>query len=323
MVTPVKVATSKRSAQSPSGVSCGTGKVGFAGGGSKDKSTGEDESQEQARTTASSPTLSADHRIILASFRAVVPAVDVYANSPTFAPTDSAIDNGASKLAQTFNASSGYRLDTSLNVTRLQQFDKTRFLVSLAVRPVRPEPGIERRKQACATSRTFAPDSYPVNPEDIRNYTWWWSSKEYGLDICLPAFEKVPFHLRQNLAEYHHYETWLVGGFADTVYIPHRYAQSFRDTLAIFLETTCFLEIGAPTTLHLVNPRHEPILFVDHWWIWVEPLSATFVRNKWAAGFEVDTFQLSIGTTALEAGGRLMMESWRTPGVCLRNPLKH
>lgn len=36
------------------------------------------------------------------------------------------------------------------------------------------------------------------------------------------------------------------------------------EVLGLFLETTCFLEIAAPTTLHLVVPRHESILFVDH-----------------------------------------------------------
>lgn len=26
------------------------------------------------------------------------------------------------------------------------------------------------------------------------------------------------------------------------------------------------------------------------WWIWQPPLNASFVRQKWAEGFEVDTF---------------------------------
>lgn len=62
------------------------------------------------------------------------------------------------------------------------------------------------------------------------------------------------------------------------------------DVLGLFLETTCFLEIAAPTTLHLVVPPHESILFVDHWWIYQPPFNASFVRQKWEEGYEVDTF---------------------------------
>ncbi|KAJ6559904.1 hypothetical protein B0H19DRAFT_944947 [Mycena capillaripes] len=179
--------------------------------------------------------------------------------------------------------------DTFLNVPRLQQFDKTHFWYHSPWAQYVPNPAENKHATPLAPASP-APDPYPENPEDIYSYPWWWGMKKYGLDVCLPAFEKVPLNLRKNLAEYHNGETRLVGGSADTVYIPHRYAKSFRDTLAIFLETTCFLEIATPTTLHLVNPRHEPILFVDHWWIGHEPLNASFVRNQWADGFEVDTF---------------------------------
>lgn len=130
------------------------------------------------------------------------------------------------------------------------------------------------------------------------------------MEVCVPAFEKFPPHLRARLAEYNGGEARLVGGSSDTMYIPGQHAKAFRDTLAIFLETSCFLEIATPTTLHLVAPREEPILFVDHvslelvetilrvlrhiyaqYWIWYAPFNASFVRQKWAEGLEV-RFQL-------------------------------
>jgi len=58
--------------------------------------------------------------------------------------------------------------------------------------------------------------------------------------------------------------TRLIGGSADTIYIPGRHRQVFMDTLALFLSTDCFLEIATPTVVHLVNPPEDPILYVDH-----------------------------------------------------------
>jgi hypothetical protein len=56
----------------------------------------------------------------------------------------------------------------------------------------------------------------------------------------------------------------LIGGSADTMYIPGRHRDTFMSTLALFLKTNCFLEIAAPTTLHLAVPPDEEILYVDH-----------------------------------------------------------
>jgi len=106
----------------------------------------------------------------------------------------------------------------------------------------------------------------------------------------MEAFQKVPMDLRERLAAFTNGETRLIGGSADTMYIPGRHSRLFMDVLGLFLETTCFLEIAAPTTLHLVAPRLEPILFVDHWWIYRPPFNASFVRQQWAEGYEVDTF---------------------------------
>ncbi|KAJ7368748.1 hypothetical protein DFH08DRAFT_832146 [Mycena albidolilacea] len=188
--------------------------------------------------------------------------------------------------------------DTFLNVPRLQQFDKTRFWyhspwAQYVANPAIPEAAEDKTRHARPLApATDAPDAYPENPADRYNQNWWWGTKEYGLEVCVPAFEKVPLYMRERLAQYTGTDgkTRLVGGSSDTIYIPGRHADAFRETLAIFLETTCFLEIATPTTVHLVAPPTEPILFVDHYWIWDPPLNATFVRNKWAEGLEVDTF---------------------------------
>lgn len=70
--------------------------------------------------------------------------------------------------------------------------------------------------------------------------------------------------MRERMAEFTDGNTRLIGGSADTLYIPGRHRLQFMDTLALFLETGCFLEIATPTTVHLVVPPQEPILFVDH-----------------------------------------------------------
>jgi len=106
----------------------------------------------------------------------------------------------------------------------------------------------------------------------------------------MQAFDKVPLSLRENLSTYTNGTTRLIGGSADTLYIPGRHRQVFMDTLALFLETDCFLEIATPTVVHLVAPPDEPILYVDHWWIWQPPFNSTFVRQMWAQNYEVDTF---------------------------------
>ena len=78
------------------------------------------------------------------------------------------------------------------------------------------------------------------------------------------AFRKVPLEMRERLADFTDGNTRLIGGSADTVFIPGRHRQKFMDTLGLFLETNCFLEIATPTALHLTVPPREPILFVDH-----------------------------------------------------------
>jgi len=80
----------------------------------------------------------------------------------------------------------------------------------------------------------------------------------------MEAFQKIPANLGERLAAFTNGETCLIGGSADMMYTPGQYRRFFMEILGLFLETNCFLEIAAPTTLHLVAPRSQPILFVDH-----------------------------------------------------------
>jgi hypothetical protein len=90
------------------------------------------------------------------------------------------------------------------------------------------------------------------------------SEPHVGLDVCMAAFHKVPANMRERLVGFNDGLTRLIGGSADTMYIPGRHVANFKQVLEIFLETDCFLEIALPTTLHLVVPLNESILFVDH-----------------------------------------------------------
>lgn len=80
----------------------------------------------------------------------------------------------------------------------------------------------------------------------------------------MTAFRKVPVDMRERMAQFTDGKTRLIGGSADTLYIPGHHREKFLDVLGLFLETECFLEIATPTTVHLVVPPNEPILFVDH-----------------------------------------------------------
>lgn len=80
----------------------------------------------------------------------------------------------------------------------------------------------------------------------------------------MEAFNQVPLHMRERLASLTDGETRLIGGSADTLYIPNRYKADFVEILGLFLETNCFLEIATPTTVHLVLAPGDRIQFVDH-----------------------------------------------------------
>ncbi len=80
----------------------------------------------------------------------------------------------------------------------------------------------------------------------------------------MQAYNRVPEAQRDRLAALTGERNRFIGGSADTMYIPGRRRDTFMSTLALFLQTDCFLEIAAPTALHLALPPDEEILFVDH-----------------------------------------------------------
>lgn len=88
------------------------------------------------------------------------------------------------------------------------------------------------------------------------------------------AFDKVPRAQRDRLAALTGERDRLIGGSADTMYIPGRHRETFMSVLRLFLQTDCFLEIAAPTALHLVLPPNEEILYVDH-----VSFSSSFLRS--------------------------------------------
>ena len=79
----------------------------------------------------------------------------------------------------------------------------------------------------------------------------------------MKGYEKVAPKMREHLATLTN-GTRLMGGSADTLYVPGALRSSFLEVLGYFLETDCFLEIATPTALHLVSPPDAPILYVDH-----------------------------------------------------------
>ncbi|EPQ54498.1 hypothetical protein GLOTRDRAFT_77044, partial [Gloeophyllum trabeum ATCC 11539] len=82
---------------------------------------------------------------------------------------------------------------------------------------------------------------------------WWYVDPRVGLKACYPAFLRTPEHMRSRMSRlFTNGTTRLIGGSADTLYIPGQYREVFIETLGLFLETECFLEIAVPTAVHLV-----------------------------------------------------------------------
>jgi hypothetical protein len=80
----------------------------------------------------------------------------------------------------------------------------------------------------------------------------------------MPAFEAVSAKRRAQLAQLTNGDLRMVGGSADTLYLPGYLREPFLETLDLFLDTDCFLEIAVPTAVHLVRPSSQKISFVDH-----------------------------------------------------------
>ncbi|KAI0785245.1 hypothetical protein C8Q75DRAFT_776542 [Abortiporus biennis] len=153
----------------------------------------------------------------------------------------------------------------------------------------------EKEKMWHPPAAKLSPD--PTSVELTKNWRgwgidWWWGSPTVGLSVCYPAYKSLSPTFQQNLARRTTINgtTRFIGGSSDTLYLPSKHYEGFLEVLGTFLETDCFLEIALPTSLHCVLEEDEKVLWVDHWWIWENPLNSTFVRNKWKESYEVDTF---------------------------------
>ncbi|KAL5519935.1 hypothetical protein ACEPAG_1595 [Sanghuangporus baumii] len=186
--------------------------------------------------------------------------------------------------------------DTLLNIPRLQLFDQDRIWYFSPWAEYVPNPAIGEDAWRNASNHAPPARISPDPETDFEKYRgwwidWWWGDPHYGIPVCRYAFEQVPLELRGRMAErFTKNETRYIGGSADTLYVPARLADRFVELLGTFLNTSCFLEIAVPTVVHLLVPENENILFVDHWWIWEPPFNASFVRDRWRKGMEVDTF---------------------------------
>ncbi|EUC64301.1 glycosyltransferase family 2 protein [Rhizoctonia solani AG-3 Rhs1AP] len=184
--------------------------------------------------------------------------------------------------------------DTFLNVPRLIQFRQDTIWWHSPFKDIIQyvdNPAITNASHH-APPGTIQPGSAKDLIANFKHWgeNWWWGEPNVGLKACMPAFETVPAKRRSQLAQLTDGELRMVGGSADTLYLPGYLRESFLETLDLFLDTDCFLEIAVPTAVHLIRHPSQKISFIDHWWIWEEPLNATFVRNQWADGYEVDTF---------------------------------
>ncbi|KAH9080563.1 hypothetical protein EDB83DRAFT_2513530 [Lactarius deliciosus] len=187
-------------------------------------------------------------------------------------------------------AISGRPSTALLNVPRLQLFDQNRFWYHSPFGRYVPNPALDPSAMSNASlPRTTGEHlSRPCRHAALE-----------GLGRRLVVSEAQ----RDRLAALTGQRDRLIGGSADTMYIPGRHRETFMSVLALFLQTDCFLEIAAPTALHLSLPRDEDILYVDHWWIWQPPFDTEFVRGKWAEGREVDTFHAFHWGEPSEEGG--------------------
>ncbi|EJC97894.1 uncharacterized protein FOMMEDRAFT_162234 [Fomitiporia mediterranea MF3/22] len=228
--------------------------------------------------------------------------------------------------------------DMLLNVPRLQKFNQDRIWYFSPWGEYVPNRAVSldlwSNKSYHAPPARISPDPEMDWNQTYRGWwlDWWWGDPHYGIPVCKQAFERVSRVRRRRMARrFTNNKTRYIGGSADTLYIPARLVDEFKDLLGTFLNTSCFLEVAVPTVVHLLVPEDEDILFVDHvrmfslifpsvelnnfplfcivyglltstphfncirylpsqWWIWKPPFNASFVRDRWGKGMEVDTF---------------------------------
>ncbi|KAJ7251276.1 hypothetical protein C8J57DRAFT_671921 [Mycena rebaudengoi] len=185
--------------------------------------------------------------------------------------------------------------DALLNVPRLAQFPQDKiwyhspFTDHYVPNPAVPANATMHAPAAMVMEKTAS--EYVAEVEQWGSgWHGWWGELHVGLKVCMPAFRELPLRMRQRLETLSGAPERLIGGSADTMYFPSRLRDDFLDVVGTFLMTSCFLEIVLPTTMHLILPEGEDIVFVDHWWMNDPPFNTTFIRQKWEEGFEVDTF---------------------------------
>ncbi|KAJ6514142.1 hypothetical protein DFH09DRAFT_1374069 [Mycena vulgaris] len=182
--------------------------------------------------------------------------------------------------------------DTLLNVPRLMQFPQDRIWYhSPFAQHYVPNPAGVMKHPPPAKIAQRSPREYAHEAGAWgAGWTWWWGEKHVGLEVCIPAYDRVPPQMRARIEDLVGMPGHLIGGSADTMYVPGQLHADLLDVLGTFLQTDCFLEIALPTTLHLIVPEGQEIVWVDHWWNHPPPCNTTFVRDLWADGYEVDSF---------------------------------
>ncbi|KAJ7252611.1 hypothetical protein C8J57DRAFT_1661716, partial [Mycena rebaudengoi] len=186
--------------------------------------------------------------------------------------------------------------DAVLNVPRLMQFPQDKiwyhspFTDHYVPNPAVPADPKKHAPAAMVMEKTA--NEYVVEVEQWGPGPGWhnWWDLYVGAHICMPAFRKLPLKMRQRLETLTGAPERFVGGSSDTAYVPGHLRDDLLDVVGTFLLTNCFFEIALPTTLHMILPDGEDIVFVDHWWMSDPPFNTSFIRQKWEEGFEVDTF---------------------------------
>ncbi len=83
----------------------------------------------------------------------------------------------------------------------------------------------------------------------------------------MQAYNKIPEAQRDRLAGLTGEHNRFIGGSADTMYIPGRHRDTFMSTLALFLQTNCFLEI-----VHVCTPATSFVEVTDCSFLFFLPL---------------------------------------------------